>query len=239
MSTELEKIDNLLAKLQEVCKLAPERRHSYFQLKYFVIGKEVTTQGQMWQCLREIQTRKDSIENLLLAIDETKDQIKLLEIKITRLDEKEARYGIYMDKEVKEIKLRQLARKKKTNEKTLAKLEEDLEFCLQEAKFFMQMLDVLMREEELKDYDDYDAQKDYWNEKIAQQINLKMLLQQPLDTELVKTALSLNEDAPIRLQTEKTLQHIEGQMQTMKLQYVQKLHELKEKNAITQSDESQ
>lgn len=190
MSTELEKTENLLARLQEVCKLAPERRHSYFQLKYFVIGKEVTTQGQMWQCLREIQTRKDSLENMLTAIEETKDQIKLLEIKLNRFDRKK-----FNDETIKEIKGRQLARKKKTLEKTLTKLQEDLEFCLQEAKFFMQMLDVLMREEELKDYDDYDAQKQYWNEKIAQQINLKMLLQQPLDTELVKTALSLNEDA--------------------------------------------
>jgi hypothetical protein len=236
MSTQLEKTNDLLARLQEVCKLAPERRHSYFQLKYFVIGKETTTQGRMWQCLREIQTRKDSIENLFIAIEETKDQIKLLEIKLSKFDKKQ-----FDNEVIKEIKGRQLARKKTTLEKTLIKLEEDLEFCLQEARFFMQMLDVLMKEEDLKDFDDYDSQKEYWNEKISQQINLKMLLQQPLDTELVRTALSLNEDAPIRLQTEKTLQHIEGQMELMRLQYVQKLksHELKEKNAITQSNESE
>lgn len=216
-SEEIVKKDaELLKKLEEVCKLAPERRHSYFQLKYFVIGKEVTTQGQMWQCLREIQIRKDSIENLISSIEETKDQIEICNIKQERLNKKgKSNNRLWV------VRCRQMQRKEAILKKTLTKLEEDLQFVLQEARFFLQMLDTLMNVEDLKDYDDLEAQKEYWNEKVSQQINLRMLLQQPLDIETVKTALSLHEDSPIRKQTEKTLLHIKDKMERLKDKYLE------------------
>ena len=42
------------------------------------------------------------------------------------------------------------------------------------------------------------SQIEYWNEKISQDLNLRMLLGKPLDIEMVKTALALNEKAPIK-----------------------------------------
>ena len=45
-------------------------RHSYFQLKYFLIGKEPTLQSKMWQCLRELKTRNESITNMDLELEE-------------------------------------------------------------------------------------------------------------------------------------------------------------------------
>ena len=67
-------------KLEKMVEQAPENRHSYFQLKYFVIGKEPTLQAQMWQCLRELQARKETIDSLALEIEDTKDQIELLDV---------------------------------------------------------------------------------------------------------------------------------------------------------------
>ena len=76
MSIELE----FARKMEKMVEQAPENRHSYFQLKYFVIGKEPTLQAQMWQCLRELQARKETLDGITLEIDDTKDQIELLDL---------------------------------------------------------------------------------------------------------------------------------------------------------------
>lgn len=224
MSMEHELYQNM----EEVLKHSPENRHSYFQMKYFVIGKEVTTQAQMWQCLRELQSRKATIDSLSLSIEETKDQIELQEIELTKeLYRLEHALDLGLPEALKErekiIRCRQSERKKQQLQISLETLEENMRFAWQEAKFFLQMFKSISRIVPLKDYDDLEAQKEYWNERVSQQINLKLLLQQPLDIELVNTALALHEDAPIRLQTEKTLENIKGQMNQLKDQYLQKV----------------
>lgn len=220
----------LYQKMQEVLKQAPENRHSYFQMKYFVIGKEPTTQAQMWQCLRELQSRKATIDGLKLSIEELKDQIELSEIDHAREIHRIVHPNFSIDslpesviEREKIIKNRQFERKKQQLHLSLVQLEDNLKFAWQEAKFFLQMFEAINKIEPLKDYDDLDSQKEYWNERIAQQINMKLLLQQPLDTELVQTALSLHEDAPIRLQTQHTLDHIQGQMNQLKEKYLHQL----------------
>ena len=237
MSSDLERIAAAL-------KHVPESRHSYFQLKYFVIGKEVTTQAQMWQCLRELQSRKQTIDGLTLSIEETKDQLELIEIDHAK-DIHNLCHGGFnchnypeeLREREKVIKHRQHERKRQQLQNSLVQLEDSLKFAWQEAMFFLQLFEAIRKVEPLKDYDDLDAQKEYWNERISQQINLKMLLQQPLDTELVQTALSLHENAPIRLQMQNTLDHIQGQMKQLKDQYMHQLG-TKESNGESKSHES-
>lgn len=191
---------------------APENRHSYFQLKYFVIGKEPTLQAQMWQCLRELQARKETLDSIILEIEDTKDQQELLEIEKSS---KEQLFGVINDLDVakmKEISLRRRERQKINLQKTLKQLENRHKFALQEARFFMQAFESLEKIEPMKDFDDLDAQQEYWNEVITQKINLKMLLQQPLDTELVQTALALHENAPIKVQITQLLDRQQQQM---------------------------
>jgi prephenate dehydrogenase len=49
-----------LENLQAVVEKHPlTGRHSYFQLKYFIVGKEPTPQAKIWQCLREMKARRD------------------------------------------------------------------------------------------------------------------------------------------------------------------------------------
>jgi hypothetical protein len=201
--------DNMLDKLNEVLEKVPENRHSFFQLNYFVIGKEVTNQSRMWQCLRELQARKEAIDNYTNEIEELKDQIELNELhhEKTKFEEKEWI-----------IRCRQYERTKKRLNNTINQLEKKKQFAIQEAKFFLQTFQTINEVEPMKDFDDPEAQKEYWNEKISQQINLKLLLHQPLDTELVKTALALPDDLSIKKQITHTLNHIA---------------QLKEKNATT------
>ena len=75
---------NLREEIKELLKNEVAQRHSYFQLKYFLIGKEPTYQSKMWQCLRELKTRYDSLEAIDLEREEVKDKIELLDISVLR-----------------------------------------------------------------------------------------------------------------------------------------------------------
>jgi hypothetical protein len=201
MSRELE----FARKMEKMVEQAPENRHSYFQLKYFVIGKEPTLQAQMWQCLRELQARKETLDSIALEIEDTEDQLEIMEL------EKEETPIENLSK-ISQVKLRRWERQKTSLQKTLKQLENRHKFALQEARFFMQAFESLEKIEPMKDYDDLEAQQEYWNEVIGQKINLKMLLQQPLDTELVQTALSLHENAPVKAQITQLLDRQQQQM---------------------------
>jgi hypothetical protein len=199
-------------------------------------------QAQMWQCLRELQTRKESIDALEINIEDTVDNIEMIEVQ--RAKDKHMIFAVFqcpeLPKEIKDkewaIKERQYARQKVTLQKILKQLEKKLQFAWQEARFFLQAFDSLQKIEPLKDYDDLESQKEYWNERVSQHINLKSLLQQPLDTEIVQTALALPSDSPIKIQTVNTLNHIEGQMNRLKDRYIAQLAEKKEEHAVTTTD---
>lgn len=212
MSRELE----FARKMEKMVEQAPENRHSYFQLKYFVIGKEPTLQAQMWQCLRELQARKETLDSITLEIEDVKDQLELLDLEIDEewdfdKDAPPTEKQKILDAK-SSIMLRRLERQKTSLQKTLKQLENRHKFALQEARFFMQAFESLEKVEPMKDFDDLEAQQEYWNEVIAQKINLKMLLQQPLDTELVQTALSLHGNAPIKVQITQLLDRQQQQI---------------------------
>jgi hypothetical protein len=57
----------------------------------------------------------------------------------------------------------------------------------------------------LKHFDDLEAQKQYWHEKLTQKVNLKMLTQNSIDTELIETIVALPDDVKIKQQTLQTL----------------------------------
>lgn len=177
------------------------QRHSYFQLKYFTIGKEPTLQAKMHRCLTEIKACKTTIDSILLEIEETKDKISLLE-----LDIKEIHNKIGIDgPERNEIYLRQGKRKKISLDKSLHELQEKLHYIEEESKFFVNTFLEISEIEPLKPYDDLDCQKEYWNYRLSQELKLKILLQQPINAELIQTILSLPADSEVRTSTEQLL----------------------------------
>jgi hypothetical protein len=234
MSTQQSSLD----RMKQILERAPENRHSYFQLKHFVLGKEPTVQAKLWQCLRELEARRDTLEAIELELAESQDRLELIDIAMARerLNTSEtSSFGInnpaesvLMEKE-KAIRIRQLARQREALEKSMWKIQRKRTWTEQEARFFVQSFEALEKIEPLKDFDDLDAQKQYWNEKFTQQVNLKMLLQQSLDTELVQTVLALPEDCPIKKQTVTTIEHIQKQMIEMKEGYMKKITDAKVK----------
>ena len=186
-------------------------RHSYFQLKYFLIGKEPTLQSKMWQCLRELKTRNESITNMDLELEELKDKLKILDIGVRRLRrdmetvkiEDKISHELYVEE--CEIKIRQLIRQSKSVENSINDILERKRCVLDESRFFLVTYQNMAQNEPLRHFDDLEAQKEYWHEKLTQKVNLKMLTQGSVDAELVETIVALPDDIKIKQQTLQTL----------------------------------
>jgi hypothetical protein len=111
------------------------------------------------------------------------------------------------------VKIRRVKRKKESLVRNLDKLEKKLSFELQEATFYVQAFEALEKIEELKDYDDFNAQKEYWETKVTEEINLRILTKQPLPPDLLKTALSLHENSLIKEQMMNLLENCKNQIE--------------------------
>ena len=203
MSTEnmslIQELDNVLG--QEITP-----RHSYFQLKYFVIGKEPTIQSKMWQCLRELKSRKESLESIDLEAEETKDKLELIDIAIEKANEDKLKIQghVLLEKEIA-IKIRQYERQKQAALNSLKQLATRKKGIEEESIFFIETFKNLQKIEPLKNFDDLEAQTQYWTERLSQKLNLRMLTHNNIDTELIETIVSLPDELPIKKQTLATL----------------------------------
>ena len=193
---------NLREEIKELLKNEVAQRHSYFQLKYFLIGKEPTYQSKMWQCLRELKTRYDSLEAIDLEREEVKDKIEWLDISVLR---SERQAGDELDAREAGIRARQLQRQKRALEKNLVDLDERERWLREESLFFVETFKNIEKIEPLRPFDDLEAQRQYWNERLTTKANLKMLTQNTVDSELVETIISLPDDLPIKKHTLRNL----------------------------------
>ena len=210
MSTEI------MERINKILENELSERHSYFQLKYFVIGKEPTLQGKMWQCIRELRSRKDSLDSTEIQNHELNDKKELIDIKIEKNNmilkniEKSSPEGDLDARECGVI-TRQLERERQKTEDALVDLNKKHNYILEEANFFLETFKNLEEIEPLKDFDDLPSQQHYWDEKLSNELNLKLLLQRAPDVELVKTIMALNNNSPTKQQTIKMLENIQQQ----------------------------
>jgi hypothetical protein len=213
----------LIEKMDDLLKADVISRHSYFQLKYFLIGKEPTNQAKMWQCLRELKLRRDNLKNIILQIDEEKDKLELQEINILKLNKlKDQETDDLAVKELK-IKQRQLNRAVEGVKNTISDLQEKKRFIEEESEFFLQTYKNIEKIEPLKNFDDFEAQKEYWGTKLLEKMNLKILLENNIDIDLVETVLSLPDDIPIKQQVLNKLNALQSNMINLQNEYTKKL----------------
>ena len=213
MSTEI------MGKINKLLENELTERHSYFQLKYFIIGKEPTLQGKMWQCIRELRSRKDSLDSIEMENYELNDKKELIDIKIEKnslniknLVNPTTEEGL--EKREWSIISRQLKRERQRTEDALVDLNKKQNYILEEANFFLETFKSIEEIETLKDFDDLPSQQHYWDEKLSNELNLKLLLQRAPDVELVKTIMALNNNSPTKQQTIKMLENIQKQALT-------------------------
>jgi len=209
----------IVHEMDEILQHEPTQRHSYFQLKYFLIGKEPTIQSKMWQCIRELKNRRDSMKSMDLELEEAHDKLLLLDIGIQRLQiaikEKTSLAACAMNNlaiEEAAINVRQLDRQKKSLSESITQIRDRKKWVEEECRFFVETFKNLRKIEELKHFDDFESQKNYWNEKLTQKINMKMLTSGQIDSELVETVVALPDEVPVKKQTLQTLNNKQSQM---------------------------
>ena len=196
MSVLIKQIEETIPKNLEIVN-----RHSYFQLQHFLIGKEPTNQSKMWQCLRELQSRKENLENIDIQSEEFKDDIELENLKILEIENKEKEEVEKLseiDKKRIVITKNKIKRKIFSIDKSLSELLNKKKNIEEECEFFIKTFNFINSKESLKHFDDLDSQKDYWGTKLLEKINLKLILNSNIDTELVETIIALPDDIPIK-----------------------------------------
>lgn len=196
MSDILQKVDSILGSVE-----IPER-HTFFQLKNFVIGKEYTVQGQLWQIIRELRSRRDSIESLELQLEDSEDNLELIDIGIEAyktpdfLGVDSTRIELQM-REIN-VHVRKKEREKRSLLKAMEKIKSKIKYLTEESQYLIGAFVTLSKVQEVKPLDDITAQKEYWNEKLSEELNLRLLLKTHIDTDFVRTILSLDEDSPVK-----------------------------------------
>lgn len=189
-------------------------RHTFYQLKHFVLGKELTTQAKLQKCLREIEARVESMKSMNLAIEETEDNVRLLDLKLAILEKKKDKNDLH--KEYKSIQKRKLNRKKMALIDSARETARKLKETEEEMSFFMAAFQQLEKIEPLKRHDDPESNAQFWNENFAQELQLRLLLQKPLDLELVKCILALDPESSTRKEMIGILEQIQTQALAVK-----------------------
>ena len=117
-----------------------------------------------------------------------------------------------LDRRELEIRIRQSDRQKKALAKNLEDLDDKERWLKDECLFFVETFKNLEKVEPLRPFDDIEAQSQYWNEKLTQKANIKMLTQNTIDSELVETIVALPNDLPIKKHTLQNLNIKQEQM---------------------------
>ena len=214
MSTEL------ISKTEEILQNAnlPDR-HSKFQLERFVIGKEPTGHAQLWQIVRELEARKETVDSFDKDLADAEDNLELFDLKIERLNREIQRAARQEDQdndlEIQEceINIRKLQREKEALVAAARKVKHKLGCVMEEMAFLVQAHDAVIKQlGEVKPLDDEQAQREMWNEKLLEEFNLRILLQRPLDPELVRTIMCLPDETSVKQHMVKALEARQQQM---------------------------
>ena len=171
-------------------------RHTFFQLKHFVLGKELTTQAKLQKCIREIDARRRSLKSMILGLEDLKDELAVIDLKESALEKKKPKGAL--DNEHKAIQKRRLGRRREMLLDSVEETEQKIRETEEETEFFMKAFEQLEMVEPLLRHDDPGSNAELWNETFAQDLRLRLMLQKPIDLELVKCILALGADSPVR-----------------------------------------
>jgi hypothetical protein len=191
---------NVEEKLIEICsKNRIPSCHSDFQISNFIIGKETSNVGKQWQCLRELQARKESFRLVQLEIEDVKDNIELAQIDLAEADEE------IKNKNITEIERSRLEIKKRKQVRQIQRLENGLEELKikkqdieNETMMFINIFENITKSTGFLEYNDPAAQNEYWNKKFETELNLNSVMNLPIGSELIKSILALPEMSTVR-----------------------------------------
>lgn len=209
---------DLISKVDAILEnAAMPDRHTFFQIEKFIIGKEPTAQAQLWSIVRELQARRETIDQFQKELQDAEDNLELFDVKIERLNRAIRKESQEDDSDLNikeyEINIRKLLREREALVASAQKLNKKLKCVLEEMNYLASGYDhIVSTHGVIKNLDDEQAQKEMWNEKLLEEFNLRLILQRPFDPEFIKTVLCLNDDALVKKQVVALIENIQKKM---------------------------
>lgn len=197
-------MNELFEKIDAIAHNGRRYRHSFFQLQYFVIGKEPTIQAKIEACKRELIDRKDAIQSFNNGLEELYDKKRLEEIKIEEL--KESKESEDYQSERVNILIRQIQRRIKSFNFEIEDMTNRIAAKEDEANFLLGLYEKLNEIEKPKDWDSLEVQAEYWNARLTRLIESQLILGKSPNSEDFLTVLSLPDNMPIKVATKKLIQ---------------------------------
>ena len=199
-------MNDIVKELKDICdNYNLPQRHTDFQIEHFIIGKESSFYGRIWQCLRELQQRYETIQAVDCELLDIEDNIKLEEIELKKLEIKNKNYESPISPELAELKkqkreiiLRKQIRKVESYKKSLEKTNHRKMEVLSECRKFIEVFKALINDKPFVDINDPQAQLEFWNAKFSSELNLHAMLNHPMNAELVKSVLALPNESNIK-----------------------------------------
>lgn len=183
-------------------------RHTFYQLKFFVLGAEPTIQSKLQCCLRELKSRRLQLESISREVEDLRDQNLLLQSEVDRITNEDPTdsSGILLTDESliesfekeREIETRGIKRRINANARQIFELQRKFKYVSEECQFFVSAFNQLETEEKLKPWDDLEVQKEYWDAKLGAEFRTRLIVGQPLDCELVRAINELHDDSPTK-----------------------------------------
>jgi hypothetical protein len=209
----IEKANIILSKIN-----LPDR-HSFFQIERFIIGKEGTIQGKLWQIVREIDARMETFDSYQRQLENAEDNLELFDIQIERLNI-QIRENVSLNNEIAQLNIREaeininkLQRDKSGLVQSCQKVKHKLKCVIEEIAYLSMGFEKISQQQEIKHWDDIDVQKEIWEDKLLEEYNLRAIFNRPLDQEFVKTVLCLPEDSNVKQHMIRTIDTIQRQLE--------------------------
>lgn len=181
----------MLNKIKEILdKDLVVNRHSDFQIEKFIVGKELSPSAQAWQCVRELKTRYESLGNLEMEIENVLDDMEIKKIEIEEEKEKNTRKTPFL--------VRKLERSLKNLEINHNKLLENKKNYKDECEKLLDIFSKIEAKYEIKKWTDDAAQFEYFENKFSNELNLDFLLGNPVNKELVRSILQLDNSSKLK-----------------------------------------
>lgn len=187
------------------------RRHSYFQIKNFIVNSEPTHQARLHKILIELSAKKSNIESMHLQRQDLMDDRDMLKVKEEMLTEDiKKNISDKLVNKLKEIEKRKISRQLIMAELKINELNVVIDQTADECRYYLELFKKMSIKEPIKEWDDPIVQKEYWDAKLGKDVYVRLVSGLPLSDELVKTVMSLPEGSETRKMLEEKLNQVKA-----------------------------
>ena len=194
-------MSELLTKIDSIVGDGYKNQTSFFQLQYFLVGKEPTVQAKLERCKTELFSRKCDMEGTMNELEECYDLIRLQELQKSDFQGADVELN-----ESQEIYIRQIDRKILSLKDRAGRLASNLRAKEEESNFLIGLYERLCEAEEPKDWNSLEVQAEYHNARLSKELEARLLLGVTPDAEMFKTIMALPDGMPAKTATQQLVE---------------------------------